>query len=79
MFEQLQAFYAYEQPEYMLGDFTLQFVDNTGFELIAFKFGSIVYNAISSLDLSFSSNVPDFKTFDCTFQYNYMDILKRTS
>ncbi|HRW21753.1 MAG TPA: hypothetical protein P5509_07265 [Bacteroidales bacterium] len=77
MFEQLQKFYAYDQPNYMLGDLVLSFLDNSGFEIIAFKFIKVVYQGISSLDLSFSSNVPDFKTFQCDFVFNYMDIIKR--
>lgn len=77
MFEQLQKFYAYEQPNYMLGDLVLSFLDNTGFEIIAFKFEKIVYTGISELDLSFSSNIPEFTTFTCDFKFNYMDIIKR--
>jgi len=77
MFEQLQQFYSYKQPNYMIGDIVLSFLDNTGFELIAFNCQNVVYQGISSLDLSFSSNVPDFKTFQCDFVFNYMDVKKR--
>ncbi|MCK9574561.1 MAG: hypothetical protein WC979_01505 [Candidatus Pacearchaeota archaeon] len=77
MFEQLQKFYSYDQTNYMLNDFVLQFLDNTGFELIAFKFEKIIFTGISALDLSFSSNTPEFKTFTCDFAYNYPHIIKR--
>lgn len=77
MFEQLHAFYSYEQPDYLLGDFVLQFLDNNGYEMIAFKFGKVVYTGISNLELSFSSNMPQFTTFTCNFHYNYPEILNR--
>jgi len=77
MFEQLQKFYSYDQRNYMMDDLVLSFLDNSGFEIIAFKFMKIVYHGISSLDLSFSSNVPEFQTFTCDFVFNYMDIIKR--
>lgn len=77
MFEQLRQFYSYEEEKYMKGDIYLQFLDNSGFEVIAFRFGKIVYKSISELELSFSSNVPEFQTFTCTFSYNYPEILHR--
>lgn len=77
MFEQLRAFYDYSQPDYLMGDFTLQFMDNNGYEVMAFSFGKIVYTGISELELSFSSNMPAFTTFTCTFKYNYPRILER--
>lgn len=77
MFEQLQAYYDYNQRIAFMEDFVLQFLDNTGFELIAFKFEKTIFTGISNLDLSFSSNVPNFQTFTCDFVYNYAHIIKR--
>jgi hypothetical protein len=77
MFECLQAFYAYDNLKYLGEDIVLQFLDNTGYELIAFKFEKTVFTGMSGLELSFASNVPDFKTFECDFSYNYPHILKR--
>lgn len=77
MFEQLMAFYDYHNGDYTMGDVILQFLDNNGFEFIAFRFGKIVYTGISELNLSFSSNIPEFQTFTCDFKYNYPTILNR--
>lgn len=77
MFEILQHFYAYDNLKYMLGDIVLQFLDNVGYELVAFRFEKTLFTGMSGLELSFASNVPDFKTFDCSFMYNYPHIIKR--
>ncbi len=77
MFDQLREFYSYKEKDYMKGDIILQFLDNNGFEFVAFRYGKVVYKGISELNLSFSSNVPEFQTFTCGFSCNYPEIMQR--
>ena len=77
MFEQLDAFYSYTSKIKAFPDMYLSFMDNSGFELYTFKFGRVIYTGISDLSLSFSSNVPEFKTFTCDFTYTTFELLKR--
>jgi len=77
MFEQLRYFYDYHTKDIALPGITLQFLDNDGYEIIAFLFKQTVFYGISSIELSYGSNVPNFKTFTCSFKYNYPEILHR--
>ena len=77
MFEQLNYFYQYTTEQQALPDMFLSFMDNVGFELFTFKLGRPIYYGISELSLSFSSNVPEFKTFTCNFSYTTFELLKR--
>lgn len=77
MFEQLNYFYQYTTLDQAFSDMQLSFMDNSGFELFTFNFGRVIYFGISELSLSFSSNVPEFKTFTCNFTYTTFDLLKR--
>jgi hypothetical protein len=77
MFEQLNYFYEYTTLKQAYPDIVLSFMDNVGFELFAFKFGRVLFNGISDLSLSFSSNVPEFNTFTCDFTYTTFELLKR--
>lgn len=77
MFDQLRTFYSYENRKALLPDLILQFMDNNGYEFIAFRFGQTLLTSISELELSFSSNMPEGSTFTCNFKYNYPEILNR--
>jgi hypothetical protein len=45
--------------------------------LIAFKFDKIIMTSISSLDLSYAENIPEFQTFSIDFHYNYFSVENR--
>lgn len=77
LFEQLYWFYNYDAENEYFPEMTLSMLDNTGFELIAFNFNKILMTEISSLDLSYSSNLPDLNTFTVTFHYNYFELKRR--
>lgn len=55
-------------------DITLHLLDNKGNMLISYKFHNIVFSGISALELSYAQNVPEFKTFNCTFSYRRFEI-----
>lgn len=77
MFDQLQKFYDYDTENQFFPPMTLSFLDNTGFELIAFIYEKVLMTSMTQLELSYASNIPDFQTFDVTFHYNYFNIERR--
>ena len=77
MFDQLRKFYHLDTKNEFFPPMTLSFLDNTGFELIAFKFDKIIMTSISSLDLSYAENIPEFQTFSIDFHYNYFSVENR--
>ena len=77
MFEQLRMFYDYHTKDTALPACILQFLDNNGYELIAFQFSQTIFYQMSELEISFASNIPNFQTFTCSFKYNYPEILNR--
>lgn len=87
MFDLFQEFYASAvntpreklNPEKgaFLPDVTLTFLDQTGFEFIAVELNQILMTSISELELNYSSNTAEFRTFNANFKYNYITIKKR--
>lgn len=77
MFDQLRKFYEYDTKNEFFPPMTVSFLDNTGFELIAFKFNKVLMTSLSSLDLTYAENIPEFQTFDVGFTYNYFDVENR--
>lgn len=71
MFEHLSYFYDYttKSEDRFFKKFVVSFLDNIGYELVAIELGRVVMTGLSNLDLSFTSNIPDFKTFDVSFQF----------
>ena len=63
-----------EKYEVYKPDITLHLLDNKGNMLLAYKFHDIVFSGISALELSYAQNVPEFKTFNCTFAYRRFEI-----
>jgi hypothetical protein len=79
LYEQLHHFYKYSTKAQAFPDLYLSFLDNTGYELFTFRMVRVIFNEISNLSLSFSSNVPEFQTFTCGFVYTDFELLKRLS
>jgi hypothetical protein len=77
MFDMFRAFYDLDNKEAFLPDVTLSFLDQTGFEFIAVEFHQVLMLNISELELNYSSNTAEFKTFNMNFKYNYIKIKKR--
>ena len=77
MFDMFRAFYDLDNKEAFLPDVTLSFLDQTGFEFIAVEFHQVLMTNISELELNYSSNTAEFKTFNMNFKYNYIKIKKR--
>jgi len=60
-----------------LSDVTLSFLDQTGFEFIAVELQQILITSMSEVELNYSSNTAEFKTFNMNFKYNFINIKKR--
>ena len=77
LFDTFRAFYDLDNTEKFMPGITISFLDQTGFEFIAVELNQILINSISELELNYSSNVAEFKTFNMNFRYNYIKIKKR--
>ena len=77
MFDLFRAYYDLDNKVEFLTDINLTFLDHTGFEFITINFNQIILTNLSELELNYSSNTAEFRTFTATFKYNYMKIEKR--
>lgn len=57
----------------------IQMYDSDGNLFVTTKLDKMVFNSVSSLDLNFSSNTVDFKTFDLEFTYNILEVVVNLS
>jgi hypothetical protein len=63
--------YSFPNPNpYIPHGISLRILDTEGNIMITIEFEEVLFKEVSSLDLSFSNNSPEFTTFDCTFTYN---------
>jgi hypothetical protein len=77
LYDTFRAFYDFDNKEEFLSDVTLSFLDQTGFEFIGVEFHQILITSLSELELNYSSNTAEFKTFNANFKYNYIKVKKR--
>lgn len=77
MFDTFRAFYDLDNKEAFMPDISVTFLDQTGFEFITVQFHQIVILSISEVELNYSSNTAEFKTFNMSLNYNYIKIQKR--
>jgi hypothetical protein len=52
----------------------IEMLDGEGYALVTVNLKDMLMSSVGSLDLNFSSNTVEFKTFDITFIYNRLDI-----
>jgi len=77
MFDMFREYYSLDSKTPFLSDITLSFLDATGFEFMAVELHQILMSSLSELELNYSSNSAEFKTFTVGFKYNYIRIKKR--
>jgi hypothetical protein len=77
MFDLFFDYYNMNQKNKYLGDVTISFLDQTGFEFIAVELSQVTYTSLSELELNYSSNTAEFRNFTASFKYNYINIKKR--
>jgi len=56
-------------------DMFVRAVDQEGHVLQTVRFEKPMLSSLSEISLSYSDNNPDFRTFDCTFTYNAIEML----
>lgn len=77
MFDLFRDYYDLDNKDKFLADVNLTFLDQTGFEFISVEMHQILMLSMSELELNYSSNAADFKTFNVNFKYNFIKIKKR--
>lgn len=53
----------------------LNILDRNGYIVLQYRFCHIIMTRIDSFDLSYTSNVTEFRSFNVDFTYNYYDII----
>ncbi len=56
-------------------DIYLNLLDHSGYHIFTYAFRGVVWTGISELELSYATNVPEYKTFDCSFKYKIFEII----
>lgn len=75
MYEVFQYYYEFrEKNPYLPDGFRLQMIDGEGNILVTIKFDRVLFQQIPDLNLNFSSNAAEFKTFEAVFVYNNLKI-----
>ena len=54
--------------------FRLQTTDSYGVVIMTLTFKEILFTTLSDLTLSYSDNIQQFNDFECTFNFNFIDI-----
>lgn len=75
MYEVFQYYYDFrEKQPYLPDGFRLQMIDGEGNILVTIKFDRMLFQLVPDLNLNFSTNTPEFKTFEVVFVYNNLKI-----
>jgi len=77
LYEQIEEFHKYKYNIPFWPPMYLSFLDHYGFELVVFSFEKIIPTALSSLELSYSTTLADFKTFELGLKYTRYKIKRR--
>ena len=67
MLDAWEQYWKLESEDTFVPNFTLRLLDNYGFQIMSVNYYNIVYKTLSELEISYASNVPEFRTFSCTF------------
>ena len=74
MYETLRYYYNFNNTEKYIPDQRLEILDSEDNIVVVINLSRILFTSISDIDLNFSANAADFKTFTCNFVYNQLDI-----
>ncbi len=76
MFDQLRLFLEYENEVEFLPFCKIRMLDYSGREYIALKLQQILLNNIGTVELSYTSAVPQQASFTCDFKFNIYELIK---
>lgn len=74
MLDTLLYYYSKDVKEPYIEDVGLNILDAEGNIVASAKFEKIIFKEIGELELNMSTNVAEFNTFDCTFNYNKFNL-----
>lgn len=72
--DNINFFTSFSQEKQYMENLVIRVLDNEGFINSSIILTEVLFVSMSELELSYSSNTPDFKSFSITFSYNYIDI-----
>jgi hypothetical protein len=75
MYEIFQYYYDFrEKSPYLPDGFRLQMIDGEGNILVTIGLQRVLFQSVPDLNLNFSTNTPEFKTFEVVFVYNNLKV-----
>lgn len=74
MQEVLINYIDFNNKEIYIEDLHLRMIDQDGYILSTVALKEVIFTGISGINLSYADNVPEFKSFDATFKFNFIDI-----
>jgi len=77
LFEQIERFLNYSQTVPFWNPLYISFLDNNGFELVAFEFNKIIPTNLSQFNVSYATTAAEFNTFTMGLRYNRFTIKRR--
>lgn len=75
LLETLKYYYDMDTEEPFCENLNLRMTDGEGNALVTARLIAVLMRQIDDLDMSFASNVAEFRTFNVTFAYNFLDII----
>lgn len=76
LYDQLRLFLEFDNEIEYLPTCRLRLLDYGGKEFVAIKLQQITMTNLSTLELSYTSALPEQKTFTCEFTFNIFELLK---
>jgi hypothetical protein len=74
LLETLAYYYNFSTEQPYIGDLNMRILDSEGNSLVTVTMNKVLIRTISDLQMSFASNVAEFKTFDLSLAYNDIEI-----
>lgn len=75
LLETLKYYYDFDTERQFTDNLNLRITDSEGNVLVTARMIGVLMQQIDDLSMSFASNVAEFKTFNVTFVYNFLDII----
>lgn len=77
MFDVLQKYWTRSpDAKTFLPDLRIFVLDHYGYLMMTVLMKNIVFKGISELELSFASNIPEYRTFECIFEYSGLEFIR---
>ncbi len=72
--DNINAFVDFNQEKLYMEDLSIRVLDNDGYVMSSIFLKEVLFKSMSELELSYSSNNPEFKSFSITFSYNFIEV-----